>query len=96
MKECSLLKDGGLGVVTMGVKTFPSAHLAIGSNEMLEIDEISIDPDFVGNIAGEKERNEVVLYRQKLEWTTGNLFRNELHSTKQFRRWCIGVRKASG
>ena len=60
MKECSLLKDGGLGVVTMGVKTFPSAHLAIGSNEMLEIDEISIDPNFVGDIAEEKERNGVV------------------------------------
>ena len=44
--------------MTIGVKTFPSAYL--GSNGMLEIDEISIDPNFVGDIAEEKERNGVV------------------------------------
>ena len=58
-QEWSLLKDGGIGVVILGVQTFPSVYLD------LEIDDICVDLEFSGDLVEEKEREITSYYEHE-------------------------------
>ena len=60
MNKWKLFKNGGIGIVTIDVKTLPSVYS--GVNAMLEIDEVLIDPDFSGDLLAETEKEIELFY----------------------------------
>ena len=61
-QEWNMLKDGGVGVITTGVKNFPSVYL---EGETFEIDEICIDSEFAGDLLEETKKAAEMYYENE-------------------------------